>query len=240
MSPQQHLTWFEENVAWFEELAVEDLKSIVPNCPGWSVEDVVNHLSFGLGLAYPVALSKAPETAPVDAFEGVAWPLDNPTGYSSLLTFSTNMRRCLAIFNETNPERPCWTYAGPGTARFWFRRAAIETTMHRMDVEGAVRGVRSELPADRTNDAVVEAVEFALPLAAAMTEHPDGMLTICSSDLSLHLELGEGRRQAEITGGPQDILCALWGRNSDKVSISGDRVIADEWLSLIETAFAGR
>jgi uncharacterized protein (TIGR03083 family) len=239
MSPQQHLEWLEDNVTWLEDLEIDQLKSPVPSCPGWSVEDVVNHLSFGLGLSYPEALAKAPEANAAEVFAGVPRPDEYPTGYRALATFSINMRNCLATFGETQPEAPCWTYAGPGAAKFWFRRAAIETTLHRMDIEEAVYGTQSELSATRVADAVLETVEFALPLAADLVARPAGRMKISSPILDRTLEVGHGARQATITGDGQQTLLALWGRDHHDVSISGDHGIADDWLTLIQTAFAG-
>ncbi len=114
VAPHQHLDWLTDNISWFEQLPLDTLDSIVPNCPGWTVEEVINHLSFGLGLCYPVALSKAPETAASDAFAEVTWPDEYPTGENAKATFSTNMRRCLDTFIGIEPDASCWTYAGPG------------------------------------------------------------------------------------------------------------------------------
>lgn len=240
MAPHQHLQWFEDNIGWFESLTAEDLERDVPNCPGWTVENVVNHLSFGVGLAYPEAVTKPPDTRDEHVFAGVRRPDVSPVGPRALEIFSQNMRSCLAAFNNTDPEQPTWTYAGPGVAKFWFRRAAIETTLHQIDVSEALARRQIALAADRTIDAISETVEFALPLAARIAGEPDGRLTVATSDQSLLLNVGTGDKEATMTGASEAVLAALWGRHQERVEVVGDRAVATEWLSRIEHAFAGR
>ncbi len=127
-----------------------------------------------------------------------------------------------------------------GTARFWYRRAAIETALHRLDVAEALQDPLSALSDDRTVDAIAETLEFALPLAAEMVGVPDGRLIVCSPELDVRVEVGAGLRHATVVGHGQDVLNALWGRHRERVSVIGDRAVAEEWLSRIEVAFAGR
>lgn len=141
----------------------------VPACPGWNVENVITHLTFGLGLGYPYALAADPNCPGNEAFAAVPWPTEMPTGTAVFDVFRSEMGRCIRIFENTDPAMPCYTYQGPGVAGFWFRRAAIETTLHRMDVTEALGVVDPELQPERTLDAIAEAVEFALPLAARWT-----------------------------------------------------------------------
>lgn len=240
MAPTEHLAWLADNIRWYEKLQVAHLTRDVPACPGWSVEDVINHLSFGLALAYPVAMSKPPATDSALVFDDVAWPDKDPNGQQALDTFSTNMSECMRRFTQVDPQAACWTYEGPGRAGFWFRRAAVETTLHRMDVAEALEEDRRHLADARSADAITETLSFALPLAGGLTQVPDGELVVTSSCLESPLSVGTGLRVANLTGEPHDVLNALWGRHRDRVSVSGDQRIATEWLSAIETAFAGR
>lgn len=240
MAPCEHLNWFEDNVRWYSDISVDDLTRDVPNCAGWDIEHVLNHLSFGLGVAYPVAITKAPNTDPDRVFEGVEFPMVYPRGKAALDTFVAAMTACSEQFFNVAPETPCWTYAGPGTAAFWFRRAAIETTLHRMDVAEALGDQIGHLPSDRAADAIVESLEFALPLAATMTSEPVGELVVDSPCLEAPLSIGAGTSRAALSGEPHDVLNALWGRRLDRVDVAGDQHVSAEWLGLIKEAFAGR
>lgn len=240
MAPREHLTWLEDNVRWYSQLELAALDREVPSCPGWDVEYIVNHLSFGLALAYPIAMSAPPDTAPDRVFADVDFPTVYPRGRQALDTFVSNMSACLASFRGTDPDTPCWTYAGPGTASFWFRRAAIETTLHRMDVAEALGGSIAHLADDQAADAISESLEFALPLAAALTKTPSGELVVEASCLKAPQAIGAGRRRAHLRGEPHDVLNALWGRRLDQVELTGNRKVSAKWLGLIEDAFGGR
>ncbi len=240
MAPQQHLQWFEHNIGWFESLEIADLQESVPNCPGWTVEDVLNHLSYGLGRGYQVALTQPAGVADEQVFDGVERPTTYPIGEAAMAAFTTNMRSCLETFRKTDPERVAWTYEGQGRARFWFRRAAIETALHRLDVQDALPRPRDQIPPERLADGIAETVEFALPLAARIAGEPQGGLTVAVADLNLRLGVGNQSPLATISGSGEDVLVALWGRRCDRVQVVGDGNLAADWLSLVEQAFSGR
>ncbi len=240
MSPAQHLDWFRENTEWFAGLPAASLEVDVPACAGWTVADVVTHLAYGLGLAYPYGMSSTPDCAAADAFADVPWPAEQATGPESLAAFDRHMGDCLDQFSRTDPTTPCWTYAGPGTAAFWFRRAAIETTLHRMDVAEALGRDDPALADERANDAIADSVEFALPLAAEWSKATPAAITVrATSDTRSHT-LGVGEVTAEISGDGTALLSALWGRSRAGITVSGDQAAADAWMTLVEQAFAGR
>jgi len=240
VSPSEHLAWFEDNIEWFGGLRVHDLSRSVPTCPGWDVEDVVNHLTFGLAVAYPAAVATAPTTESERVFVDVGRPAVYPEGRAALDAFATHMPECLQVFRTLDPQAACWTYAGPGTAAFWFRRAAIETTLHRMDVAEALDAGATPLANDRAADAIMESLTFALPLAGSMVGTPDGQLVVDCSCFDDPVSIGTGSAEATLTGAPSDVLNALWGRDRDRVTIAGDRDVSRAWLGLIEQAFFGR
>lgn len=239
MAPTEHLAWLEDNVQWFSVLNVQDLARDVPACHGWNVEYVVNHLTFGLAVAYPVAMAASPTTPAELVFVGVQRPTSYPGGQQALDLFASKMSECLERFRGTDPSAPCWTYAGAGTAAFWFRRAAIETTLHRMDVAEALNS-ETDITDDRVADAILEALTFALPLAGTITSPPVGQLVVETSCLDHPVSVGSGNPIATLKGEPHHVLNALWGRHREHVDVTGDQDIADTWLSLVETAFAGR
>lgn len=241
MAPAQHLEWFEDNINWFSDHAtIEVLATDVPRCPGWTVENVLTHLAVGLGLGYPHALRSAPGTPDNEAFADVPWPAALPGGAGAIELFEREMLSCLEIFRATDPDWPCYAYGGSATAAFWFRRAAIETSLHRLDVADALGGAPSPLPVDRLEDAIDESIGFALPLARRWSgaESLPGV-TVRPSGLD-PVPLGDGPAVATISGEGVELLDALWGRSTDRVMISGDRHVALRWLKVVEQAFAGR
>jgi uncharacterized protein (TIGR03083 family) len=240
MAPSEHIIWFEDNVSWYHGLDPKQLKLDVASCPGWTVEDVINHLSFGLGLGYPAAMAQPPETDPELVFSEVAWPTNHLSGRAALDAFKDNMGECARRFRAAEPNQSCWTYGTAGKAAFWFRRAAIETTLHRMDVSEALGMDPRHLDDDRAADAIAETLAFALPLAASMTRVPDGQIVVESRCLEVPVSAGTGDRKATVGGEPNEVVSALWGRHRDRVNVTGDSEVAQQWFALIETAFAGR
>jgi uncharacterized protein (TIGR03083 family) len=53
--------------------------------------------------------------------------------------FRSGLRELVAILGDTDPRELVWTMAEEQTVGFWCRRMAHETTVHRWDVQGAVR-----------------------------------------------------------------------------------------------------
>lgn len=162
-----------------------------------------------------------------------------PSGDDALRAFGFEMTRCLETFRSTDPVMACWTYAGPGTAAFWFRRAAIETTLHRLDVAQALDHNQPDLPEERARDAIAETLEFTLPLAAELTSNHRAAMRVCYREGTDHHTIGTGDIRATLTGDSGSLLGALWGRGNPDIDISGDVEVANEWLGLIEAAFAG-
>ncbi len=240
MAPAEHLEWFQDNIDWFLALPVAALSTPVPACPGWDVERVVTHLSYGLGVGYPHALRAVPTTDDAVVFLDLELPTELPTGSAALADFDLRMNSCSATFRDIDPQAPCYTYAGPGVAAFWFRRAAIETTLHRFDVAEALN-VHEPLRFERAIDGLEEAVTFALPLAATWTaSSPSAAVVVRPNGDSPSFQLGDGPVAAEISGDGETVFAALWGRSTDRVEIAGDEAVAHQWLSLVERAFAGR
>ena len=166
MDSAQRLGWLGDNIEFFESLLVEDLSRLVPTCPGWTILDLLKHLSFGLGVCYPIAAKTPPVTSTESVFADADRSCVSLEGSEAADAFRVNMRTCHAALSSTDPDASCWTYAGPGTASFWIRRAAAETTIHRFDAERAL-GQASVLSPDRAGDGIDEALEFALPFASS-------------------------------------------------------------------------
>ena len=239
MAPTEHLAWFDDNITWFCAVAEDSLGRPVPNCPGWTVEDVLNHLTFGLGVGYPIGLQAPPDATEAEVWRNLRRPPELPTGRATIEAFTEHMTACLDAFRAVDPDRACWTYAGPGRAGFWFRRAAIETTLHRFDVAGGL-GIADALADDRLVDAIDETVGFALPFAAKICGATNPATTVLIDESAEVWTIGSGDPVAAISGPGVVVLDALWGRDVDKVWVSGDKTTANAWLSTVSTAFAGR
>src|SRR5215472_13415066 len=109
--------------ARLREVAARDLTARVPNCPEWTVEDLVRHLANG----YVNVVVRRLRGTPADA------PREDLSGEEPLAALD----HCYATLNaEFAAQDPAWQ-VGPNpaeTVRFWIRRMAHETLIHRIDV----------------------------------------------------------------------------------------------------------
>src|SRR5690606_6071362 len=108
-----------------------DLEATVPSCPGWTVRDVVEHLGGVHRWARQNIVDPSTARPLLQSRPAAGEPLDT--------WFAEGVSALLDTLRATQPDAPCWTFQeGNGFARFWSRRQAHETTMHRVDVESAV------------------------------------------------------------------------------------------------------
>ena len=103
----------------------------VPACPEWTIEDLVSHV--GKIHHWVARLVEAGEPR-----EGMGFP-DIPAGAEALPWAEDGFNAMLSAFREKGPDAPCWNF-GKGTprvVRWWYRRQALETAVHRYDIETA-------------------------------------------------------------------------------------------------------
>ena len=85
-------------------------------------------------------------------------------------------RCCVPRTSEASPK---------GIEAFWFRRAAVETTLHRLDVVEALGIDDPTIATERLDDAIEETTEFALqgnenPVFRPSNNHPVGWSPKCA------------------------------------------------------------
>jgi len=237
---RERLQWFQENIEFFDSIDEEQLSIQIPNCPGWTLIDLLKHLSFGLGVCYPIAAAAPPAANAEAVFANADRSSVDAQGREAVAAFRANMAKCLSLLSQMDPEVACWTYAGPGTVSFWIRRAAAETAIHRYDAEVAL-GISRQLAQDRADDGIDEALEFALPFASRKIGAPSSALHIKSTDSPLIRSIGSGEPAATLVGDSYSLLLKLWGRDPlNEVEVQGDKTTATDWLTLVSRAFAGR
>ena len=172
-----------------------DLAAPVAACPGWTVADLVAHLTGvhrwvvgALDGAGPPPYDEEPQPDPVGAYERHA-------------TAMLDKLRALA------PDAPAWTFdKHDQTAGFWRRRQLHEVSVHRWDVAPYA------LAQDVAEDGIDEVLDFFLPrqIATGRTEVPEGTLRLVS--LEKAWAFGDGRPVQTAQGTASDLLLGLWGR----------------------------
>lgn len=191
-----HLALLEDEVtAMVGVLRDADLAAPVAACPGWTVADLVAHLTAihawataAIGSSTPPPYDETPQPDPVAGYEQAA-------------------RAMLDRMRATPPDTPSWTFdRHDQTAGFWRRRQLHETAVHRWDVAPYV------LSREVAEDGIDEVLDFFLPrqLGMGRTTVPDGTLRLIS--LERAWAFGDGRPVQTAQGTASDLLLGLWRR----------------------------
>jgi uncharacterized protein (TIGR03083 family) len=186
----------------------------VRDCPGWTVRDVVDHV--GMVYGHKVAaleLGRRPEPG---EWQGP------PPGSDEVAWCHGLLHRLAADLARLAPDQRAWTWWEPEqTVAFWQRRMALETAVHRVDVESATRE-----PAPVAPDLALDGIDevLAVMLADIGVEEVSGPVV-------------EGDRVSvsvagtSASAGASDLLLWLWGRSpAGTVEVVGDEAGLRELL----------
>ena len=206
-------------------LQTAPLDAAVPACPGWALRDLAVHL----GYVHRWALSCVRTGEPVRAGT-------TPVADDDLADwFDEGAQALPAELATTDPERVCWTFAGPGTVAFWRRRVAVETAVHRVDAQSASGRARA-VPDDLAEDGVAEVIEMFLPrqIGRGRTSVPTTGATLVAADSGRTWQLGAVPPTATLTGPASALLLLLWRRlaRTDPVfTVTGELDALDRLLA---------
>ncbi len=199
----------------------------VPPCPGWTVRDVVTHVSevYEHKIACTL-LGREPDPWPP------AWPADR----DPLDWLADAHGRLLSVLDERGAAAPSYTWwPADQTVGFWARRMAHETVIHRADAE-----IASEQSSPVDPALALDGIDEVLTifLAGDWSEAPDDRchgqrIVVSSSGRGWEVELRRDAvnvskpgpaADAEIVGEPEAVLLWLWGRGSpERLTNAGDR-----------------
>jgi uncharacterized protein (TIGR03083 family) len=214
------------------EVAAMGLEAPVPSCPGWTVADVVAHTAEVY--EHKVActrLGHAPDP----------WPPPEGEGREPIAAFDDALGDLLRLFESHDNEHPSHTWWPPDqTVGFWMRRMALETAVHRVDVELA-HDVVTPVDRELARDGIDEL--FVMMLAGDEwaehgTEAPvDAVVRLTCAGRSWTVTLdadavtvdrsAAGEAAVEIAGDPSALYLWLWGRGSaESLVLVGDQEVA--------------
>ncbi|GAA3889793.1 maleylpyruvate isomerase family mycothiol-dependent enzyme [Saccharothrix violaceirubra] len=218
-------------------LVTNDPVAPVPNCPQWTVFDLVKHLAGTHSWAL-TALSTPPDGA---------WPAipDRPDAWDDLVPWWEGKFAELAdTLERLGPDAPAWTFVPEKKSGVWARRQAHETGIHHLD---ALSARDAEAPAllfdpEFAADGVDEYLTWILPLAAERIPiEVEGRVLLHAADAgrtwevvvgpdrkpSVHAVTGSGTdADATVAGTADAVYRAVWGRPGGAI-VSGDRRLFD-------------
>jgi uncharacterized protein (TIGR03083 family) len=194
-----------------------DPSAVVPGCPGWSVADLVAHLT-GVH-RWAAAMTRTPPGTPDDALPDGSDPLPRADAAAGHAQAATDLLRAL----DEDPSRPCVTLRGAGRVVDWTRRQLHETLVHTWDLADAAALPRWA-PPEVVADAVAEVVDTMQPRQVRLgrTPAPDVSVELLGSRRWV---LGDGPLVASVTGSDAELLRLLWRRTCGPergVLVAGD------------------
>ena len=217
------------------------LDATVPSCPGWTVEIVLRHVAL-------VYVHK------VEVLRLGALPDPWPPDFNARDTFEWYDEALVAIvaaLEKAGTSTETWTFnPDDTTSGFWYRRMALESVMHRIDVEQAhdvVTPIATELALDGIDELLFpnlggpwwEEGDTAHPVDATVRITSEGRTwTITADSTSVTVQQGaHGDAAAEIFGSPEAVFLWLWGRaDASAIQTAGDASVVQEFRARVAEA----
>jgi uncharacterized protein (TIGR03083 family) len=242
----EHVNAIEQHGAALADAAERaGLAAPVPNCPDWTVRDLLAHQGQVHRWAGTYVLTGRSEP-------GIE--LEDAPGDAQLLTwFRQGHARLVDALKNAPADLAAWSFLpAPSPLAFWARRQAHETTIHRADAEsanGAVLDVDSALAVDGIDELLFGfysrkrgrlVADPALTLGIKLTDaQPGDTWSIVVGPEAREVSRGSARGDCVISGSASDVYQFLWNRRDrNVVQIDGDPVVLDLWREKAPITFS--
>ena len=216
------------------------LDAPVPSCPGWDVNRLLGHL----GRVHRWATEACRTGA-----EPIPDRLDRPPGDATVLGwFEEGVAPLVDALAVLDPDAHVWNFSnGPQVGRFWPRRMAIETALHRWDGQDA-HGRTAAIDAELAADGMDEVLDVHVGLRLARRDGIDiggsvhfhctdteGEWTVHTDDGLVRVTRGHTKGDVAVRGPASSLLLMQWRRipaDDPTLEIFGDAEILERWLTL--------
>ncbi len=217
-----------------------DAAQPVPTCPGWSIGRVVGHV--GLIHRWATALLAADPPTFISPSEVERPPRDA----SVFRWYREGVGPLLAELGRVDLGMPAHTWAGERDRRWWLRRLAHETGIHRFDVQNAL-SAPDPIAASAAADGIDELFEVFVPTnfdaaGFASAGHLGRTMHLHCSDIEgewlvafeasrLSVEHRHAKGDVAVNGRASDLFLTLWNReDSTTCRVFGDPKVLDAFL----------
>ncbi|HEY5156066.1 MAG TPA: maleylpyruvate isomerase family mycothiol-dependent enzyme [Acidimicrobiales bacterium] len=206
-----------------------NLERPVPSCPGWTVADLLSHVTTVLSFFGAVAAGGA--DAPSD------WaPPQRPADDELVAWFRAETGPAAAAVMAPDPSEPRWSWSHQHDAGFTQRRMAQEFAVHAWDVENAL-GAPDPIGVAVAVDGIDEYLDIFLPAkevclagpeltAHLHTTDADGEWMLTIGEGAHHLERAHGKGDVAVRAPAGDLLLWVWGRR--RADAPGFETFGDE------------
>jgi uncharacterized protein (TIGR03083 family) len=201
----------------------------VPACPDFDVTKLVRHLDF-VYRRTGVAIAGSP-TTPFRRDESLPSPVPVDQAFTA---FPADLASLVAAVAGADPDLPTWTMTDPdGRVSFWIRRAAHETTVHRVDAQQAAGLAVTPVDAPMAIDGIDELLSLAANRWAGHVDAPctvhlhatdaEGEWLVRFGPEGMTVDRGHAKGDAAVRGPVSDLYLWLWGRlPTDTLELFGD------------------
>lgn len=233
----------QEGALFIDTVRDTDPTLAVPDCPGWTMLDLVRHVARVHRWAGAAArLRHAPE-----ALDPIPESWQDAVPYAA-----EGVGLLVQALSTLGADEPCWNFAPVAQlGGFWHRRQAHETTVHRWDAQRTV-GVAGAISPEVAADGIDEIVSSLIPRWLSRDQVPadrvdvGGAIVLECTDVpgawTLVTDGGEyrgvvGRTDAAaVVAGPAEaVLLALWNRvalDDPRLAVTGDAALVSRWLDI--------
>jgi uncharacterized protein (TIGR03083 family) len=257
LSADRYFAEIEASTAGLAEILAEHDQSLpIPTCPEWTLRQLVTHVGRAHRWAAEITRTRSDVFIPFREVPDGKLPNDRAEQPAWL---RAGAARIVDAVREAGSDL-VWSFTGPAPARFWIRRMAHETLVHRADAQLAADAepepvIEAEVAADAIDEWLTlltrgilgnnDEPTKALPAGAALHIHTTddgigsrGEWMIRHDAGSLTVEPGHGKGDAALTGPAASLLLVLMRRRpvpDPAVTVYGDSAVVDAWLA--STAF---
>jgi uncharacterized protein (TIGR03083 family) len=243
MEPLEYLERVEANVALLIDAArTAGVDAPIPTCPDWKVADLARHQGRVFHWMCHLLETKATEYASPKELEAQA-EKEEPLGW-----LESGAEKALALFSQADPDTPVWNWISgtPAPARFWYRRMAHETVIHRVDAESAAGRPPTRVePAELASDGIDEFLAFlpiragrkGIPLSGSYHFHTTdvpGEWVVAFADGTVEIRREHAKADTAVRGPASDLELFIYNRGpADGLEIFGDPAHMAAWNETI-------
>jgi uncharacterized protein (TIGR03083 family) len=200
----------------------------VESCPGWSVTDLLIHVTSVHRWAAQIVATRAAERITRE-------PTPAPEGTALLDHVAEGAARLQAVLHAADLDDPVWTFTGPQPVRWWLRRQLHETAVHAWDATAAV-GMAVAVPAAVAVDGIDEHLDVFVPrffdtaafggTGETMHLHAtdiDGEWVVRLDPEAVDVTREHAKGDVAARGTASDLLLVVWNRvGIDALEVFGD------------------
>ncbi|HEY0518575.1 MAG TPA: maleylpyruvate isomerase family mycothiol-dependent enzyme [Ilumatobacteraceae bacterium] len=224
-----------DSAAFVDACAIAGLTTPVESCPGWSVADLLWHLTEVHDFWRTIVVEQR------DTWEGYEQP-PRPADEQLPEMYRHGRDDLLSALRSADPSSPVWTWSSDKSAGFVIRRMTHETAVHLWDATAAA-GLVNPMEPNVASDGIDEFLTFfvgdaadgAAPVGGSVHLHcadVPGEWTVRESSDGFVVAREHSKGDCAIRGDASDILLALWRRVPlSSCDVVGDVEVAERFVA---------